>query len=89
MESQCEGQIYLDIMDDHGLGQTIHFPSGDKNTLDSIFTSLTSQFQDIYSPGKLSNHDLVSGFLKKNIIPYIKKTLEEGVFISERCLWNC
>ena len=69
-----EGQMLLDIMDDHGLKQMIPFPTRDKNILDLILTSLlfTGEFQAIHSPDKLSDHDIVSGFLKI-FIPHIKK----------------
>ena len=43
-----------------------------KNTLDLILTSLPDQFQDIHSPDKLSDHEVVSGTLNV-IIPPIKK----------------
>ena len=72
MLSQSEGQMLLDIMDDHGLEQMIPFPSRDKNTLDLTLISLTGQFQDIHSPDKLSDHDILSGFLRI-FIPHIKK----------------
>ena len=72
MLSQSKGQMLLDIMDDHGLEQMIPFPTRDKNTLDLILTSLPGQFHDIHSPDKLSDHDIVSGFLKI-FIPHIKK----------------
>ena len=72
MLSQSEGQLLLDIMDDHGLEQMIPFPTRDKNTLDLFLTSLTGQFQDIHSRDKLSDHDIVSGFLRI-FIPHIKK----------------
>ena len=58
MVSQSEGQMLLDIMDDHGLTQMIPFPTRDKNTLDLILTSLPVQFQDIHSPLKLNDHDI-------------------------------
>ena len=72
MLSQSEGQMLLDIMDDHGLEQMIPFPTRGKNTLDLFLTSLPSQFQNIYSPDKLSDHDIVSEFLRI-FIPHIKK----------------
>ena len=59
--SQSEGQILIDIMNDHGLEQMVHFPTREKNTLDLIPTSLPGQFQDVHAPGKLSDHDIVSG----------------------------
>ena len=71
--SQSEGQILIDIMNDHGLEQMVHFPTREKNTLDLILTTLPGQFQDIHSPDKLSDHDIVSGTLKI-FIPAIKKT---------------
>ena len=67
--SQSEGQILIDNMNDHGLEQMVHFPTREKNTLDLI---LTTQFQDVRSPDKLSDHDIISGTLKIFILP-IKK----------------
>ena len=66
---QSEGQILLDIMNDHCLEQMVSFPTHEKNTLDLILTSLPGQFEDIHSPDKLSNHDIVSGSLKLYIPP--------------------
>ena len=48
----------------HGLEQLVHFPTREKNTLDLILTSLPGQFQEIHSPDKLSDHDVISGTLK-------------------------
>ena len=70
--SQSEGQILIDIMNDHGLEQMVHFPTREKNTLDLILTTLPGQFQDVHSPDKLSDHDIVSGTLKI-FTPPIKK----------------
>ena len=70
--SQSEGQILIDIMNDHGLEQMVHFPTREKNTLDLILTTLPGQFQDVHSPDKLSDHDIISGTLKM-FIPPIKK----------------
>ena len=72
MLSQSEGQILSDIMNDHGLEQMVHFPTREKNTLDLILTTLSGQFQDVHSPDKLSDHDIVSRTLKI-FIPPIKK----------------
>ena len=58
--------------------QLTPFPTCDKNTFDLIFTSLPGQFQDIHSPDKLSDHDIVSGFLRIFIL-YI---MEYG-----SCVW--
>ena len=51
--SQSEGQILIDIMNDHGLEQMVHFPTREKNTLDLILTTLPGQFQDVHSPENL------------------------------------
>ena len=50
----------------------VHFPTREKNILDLILTTLPGQFQDVHSPDKLSDHDIVSGTLKIFITP-IKK----------------
>ena len=98
MLSQSEGQILIDIMNDHGLEQMVHFPTREKNTLDLILTTLPGQFQDVYSPNKLSDHDIVSGnlniFIPTPSQPPTpnKETSEKGVSISsisERSLWIC
>ena len=62
--SQSEGQILIDIMNDHGLEQMVHFPTRAKNTLHLILTTLPGQFQDVNTPDKLSDHDIASGTLK-------------------------
>ena len=64
--------MLIDIMNYHGLEQLVHFPTREKNTLDLLLTSLPGQFQDIYSPDKLSDHDIVAGTLQV-VIPPIKK----------------
>ena len=70
--SQSEGQILIDIMNDHGLEQMLHVPTREKNTLDLILTTLPGQFRNIHSPDKLTDHDIVLGTLKI-FIPPIKK----------------
>ena len=72
MLSQSEGQMLIDIMNDYGLEQLVHFPTREKNTLDLILTSLPGQFQETHSADKLSDHDAVSGSLKV-YIPHKKK----------------
>ena len=62
--SQTQGQILIDIMNDHGLEQLVNFPTRERNTLDLILTSLPGRFVDIHSPDKLSDNDIVSGTLK-------------------------
>ena len=66
----------------------VHFPTREKNTLDLILTTLPGQFQDVNSPDKLSDHDIVSGTLK-TFIPLNKETSEKGTSISERWLQFC
>ena len=66
---QSEGQVLLDIMNDRGLEQLVNFPTREENTLDLILPSLPGQFQDVYSPDKLSDHDIVGGTLKVSIPP--------------------
>ena len=67
--SRIEGQILVDIINDHGFDQLVHFPTRERNTLDLIITSLPNQFVDIHSPDCLSDHDIVSGTLKIVIPP--------------------
>ena len=62
--SPSEGEILIEIMNDYGLKQLVHFPTGERNTLDLIINSLPGQFVDIHSPDRLSDHDIVSGTLK-------------------------
>ena len=71
--------MLIDIMNDHGLEQLVHFPTREKNTLDLILTSLPCQFQEIHSPDKLSDHDVVSGTLKV-YIPSKKKPRRKVYF---------
>ena len=82
MLSQSEGQMLIDIMNDHGLEQLVHFPTREKNTLDLILTSLPGQFQEIHSPDKLSDHDVVSGTLKVYIPP--KKKHRRKVYLYHK-----
>ena len=70
--SPSEGEVLIEIMNDYGLEQLVHFPTRERNTLDLIITSLPGQFVDIHSPDRLSDHDIVSGTLKV-VIPPIKK----------------
>ena len=70
--SLSEGEKFIKSLNDHHLEQLVHFPTREKNTLDLIITTLPSQFLDIQSPDRLSDHDIVSGTLKI-VIPPIKK----------------
>ena len=75
--------MLTEIMNDHGLAQLEHFPTREINTFDLIFGFLPGQFQEIHSPDKLSDHDVISGTLKVYMPPK-KETSEEGVFNSNR-----
>ena len=74
--------MLTDIMNDHGLEQLVHFPTREKNTLDLILTSLPGQFQEIHSPDKLSDHDVVSGTLKVYVPP--KKKPRRKVYLYHK-----
>ena len=56
----------IDIMNDHGLEQLVHFPTRERNTLGLIMASLPgpAQFVDIHSPNRLGDHDIVCETLK-------------------------
>ena len=71
--SPSEGEILIEIMNDYGLEQLVHFPTRERHILDLTITSLPGQFVDIHSPDRLSDHDIVSGTLKVVIPPPIKK----------------
>ena len=84
--------MLVDIINDHGLEQLVHFPTREKHTLDLILTSRPGQLQEIHSPDKLNDRDVVSETLKVYIHPpprlppphQRKETSEEGVLISQR-----
>ena len=83
MLSQSEGQVLVNIMNDHGLEQLVNFPTLEENTLNLILTSLPGQFQEVHSPVKLSDHDIVAGTLKVFIPPRHKVYLyQKGDFNS-------
>ena len=74
MLSQSEGQIQL-----------VNFPTREENILDLILISLPGHFQMIYSPDKLTDHDLVAGTLKRRKKPWRKIYLSQtGDFNSMR-----
>ena len=51
-------------MKDHGFEQLVNFPTWEENTPELILTLSPGQFQEVYSPDKLSNHDIVAGTSK-------------------------
>ena len=71
--SHSKGQILIDIMNDHGLEQMVHFPTREKNTLELILTTLPGQFQDVHSPDKLGEWSWHRLRTLKIFIPPIKK----------------
>ena len=71
--SLSEGEEFIEILNDHHLEHMVHFPTRERNTLDLIITYLPSQFLDIQSPDRLSDHDIVSRTLKIVIPPIQKK----------------
>ena len=75
--------MLIDIMNDHGLEQLVHFPTREQNTLDLLLTSLPGQIHDIHSPDKLSDHNIVVGTLKV-VIPPIKKHRRK-VYLFQKC----
>ena len=82
MLRQSDGQVLIDIMNDHGLEQLVHFPTREENTLDLIITSIPGHFQNIHSPDKLSDHDIFAGTLKTFIPP--KKKPRRKVYLYQK-----
>ena len=76
----------IEIMNDYGLEQLVHFPTRERNTLDLIITSLPGQFVDIHSPDRLSDHDIVSRTLKVVILPM--KTLRGRCIDIRKVIMN-
>ena len=74
--NQSEGHILIDIMNDHGLEQMVHFPTREKNTLDLILTTLPGQFQDVHAPDKLSDHDIAIKKPRRKVYLYQKGDYE-------------
>ena len=75
-------------MNDHGLEQMVHFPTREKNILDLILPILPGQFQDVHSPDKLSDHDIVSGTLKIFIPPPPQRNLGERCIYIRKLIMN-
>ena len=71
-------------MNDHGLEQMVHFPTREKNTLDLILITLPGQFQDVQSPDKHRDHDIVSGTLKIFIPPPPIKKPRRKVYLYQK-----
>ena len=53
--------MLIDVMNDYGLEKLVQFLTREQNTLDLILTSLPGQYQEVYSPQKLSDHDVICG----------------------------
>ena len=58
--------MLIDIMNDLGLEQLVHFLPRESNTLNLILTSLCSKFHNTISTDKL-DHDAIAGTLKVTI----------------------
>ena len=89
--SQLAGQVLIDVVSDNGFVQLVHFPTREKNTLDLILTSLPGQFQEMHSPDKLSDLDVISGTLHIQIHPppqKKKKKPRRKVFLYEKEISN-
>ena len=72
-QTDLTNQTNIDRHDERSwFGTTGTLPHSRKNTLDLLLNSLPGQFQDIHSPDKLSDHDIIAGTLKV-VIPPIKK----------------
>ena len=69
-------------MNDHGLEQLVNFPNPEENTLGLILASLPGQFQEVHSPDKLSDHDIVAGTLKLFIPP--RKKPQREVYLYQK-----
>ena len=67
--NNTEGNLLLDAMNEHGLNQLVNFPTREQNTLDLIISSGKSQFTNVHSPDKLSDHDIVSATLNVSVPP--------------------
>ena len=63
------------------VGTAGNFPTRE-NTLDLILTSLPGQFQEVYSPDKLGDHDMVAGTLKVFIPP--RKKPRRKVYLYQK-----
>ena len=88
MLSQSEGQVLLDITNDHGLEQPIHFPTRKENTIDLIINYLPGQFQDIHSLDNISDHDIVADTLKTFIPTKKKPTSMRKVYLYQNGDYN-
>ena len=87
--SSSEGHTLVDIMNDHGLEQLVHFPTTEKNTLDLIMTSLPAQFVEIHSADRLIDHDIVSGTLKVVTPPPPQlRNLGGGFIVIRKAIMN-
>ena len=60
--SPSEGESLIEIMNDYGLEQLVHFPTRERNTLD--------KFVDIHSPDRLSDHDFFFWNLESGYSPH-------------------
>ena len=59
----------------------VNFPTPEKKTLDLILTSLPGQFQEVHSPDKPSDHDIVGGIL--NLVVPLRKKPRQKVYLYQ------
>ena len=67
--NNSDGQMLIDIMNDHGLEQLVNFPTREQNTLDLLLTSLPNLFENVHSQDKLSDHEVISAHFKVSAPP--------------------
>ena len=79
MLSQSEGQLLLDMMDDHGLEQMIHFPAHDKTP----WTWFLPLYRVCFRIFTLQTHSWNCFSIFKTYYYIYKETSEDVVFISE------
>ena len=80
MLSQSYGQV---LNDEWSWFRTADsFSTREENTLDLILTAIPGQFQDMPSPDKLSDHDIVARTLKILIPP--KKKPRQKVYLYQK-----
>ena len=60
--SDCEGQLFIDILNEHSAEQLVSFPTRFDNTLDLLVTTSPNQYSNICAQDSLSDHDIIGLF---------------------------
>ena len=60
--SDCEGQLFIDILNEHSAEQLVSFPTRFDNTLDLLVTTSPNQYSNICAQDSLSDHDILSAY---------------------------